>query len=638
MLCESNRIKYEKMEGIGGDSGTSYLIPLSSLSDKEINRYLRSKRKEEVIAARNQTVDSEEMMEIEEVTNYESLSAEERKQLGMYNKILDDWLFFRETEHRKGISYAVSDENYVRILKIQYPDMNISIRTLQRWDKKRREKGDLALVDRRGKHGNHNNKYDTEIFDVFQYYYLDESRKTVSMCATLAKAELRKQGKEALLYLMPSDRTLLRWIDKHIPVPVIEYFRYGEKACKDKCLPYIHRSYEDLESNDIWVCDNHTFDIVVKNGEKPMRVYLTAFLDVKSRKMVGWYVTINPSSDATLFALRKGVERFGIPKRIYSDNGREFLTFDIGGRGFRKTKDSSEDPVTILSRLGIEFKTAMVKNARAKIVERTFRTVKEEFSKLFEAYTGGNVLERPERLKYIEKDITQLVALEDFESFVGHYIEGWYNNRAHKGKGMYGQTPNEVYAKNLHTLRKASVEELNLMLLRSTRLQKVSRSGVKLSFYGHDIFFESKELIIHHLKESVYVRYDPSNLKEVRIYDSQDRYLMNATQVQELSYFASKEEVAAAMKEQRSYERMVKAYKKDKGLKGTRAFELVMEEAQRRTDVDMELNPEIIKIMRSPEYAFNELLIQQAVGAEFDDEPLDFGVANMRIRKAREMD
>ena len=37
-----------------------------------------------------------------------------------------------------------------------------------------------------------------------------------------------------------------------------------------------------------------------------VRVYLTAFQDVRSRKFVGWYVTLSPNSMATLIALRRG--------------------------------------------------------------------------------------------------------------------------------------------------------------------------------------------------------------------------------------------------------------------------------------------------------------------------------------------
>ena len=54
------------------------------------------------------------------------------------------------------------------------------------------------------------------------------------------------------------------------------------------------------------MADNHTFDVMVERDGAPVRVYLTAFMDVRSRKAVGWCITDSPSSDATIYALKKG--------------------------------------------------------------------------------------------------------------------------------------------------------------------------------------------------------------------------------------------------------------------------------------------------------------------------------------------
>lgn len=626
-LCSDKKLDAEipDTRRRGGRSGITYRIPLASLPDKEIKRYLKNRKKQELL---------ERPVEHEEKVihlDYEHLTADEREELNLKNKILDDWITFRNEYKENGRPLADADENYVRVIQLQYPKLSMSLRTIRRWDETRRKQGEVALVDRRGKHGNHQTLMKQEVFDLFEYYYLDESRLSVTMCITLAKAELRKKGMNDIIKGLPSERTFQRWIEK-IPLPVLQFYRYGEKACKDKCLPYIHRSYEDLYSNDIWVCDNHTFDIIVTDGEKPLRVYLTGFLDVRSRKMVGWYVTMNPSSDATLYALRRGIENYGIPNRILSDNGREFLTFDIGGRGFRKAANKEVDPETILERLGIDFKTAMVRNARAKIIERTFETVKNEFSKLFEHYTGGNILERPERMKKLGKDIDHMMVLEDFAGFVDTWITGYYNMRASQGIGMHGMTPDQAYSKYLVEQRRASAGELNLMLLRSARLQTVRRDGVKLKFYDRDIYFLSDELIMNHQGEKVFIRYNPDNLESVRVYDEQERYILTAQQDKTLSYFASKQEVAEKMREQRSLERVVKSYKKDKNIKATEALELIMSAAEQNIrDGREELNPDIIRIVRAPDFMENMETIQKAVGGDV----VDWSIANRRIKEAR---
>ena len=94
-----------------------------------------------------------------------------------------------------------------------------------------------------------------------------------------------------------------------------------------------------------------------------------------------------------------------------------------------------------LDDLGIEFRTALPRNARGKGIERAFYTVKEHFSKLFESYTGGTILERPDRLKKMVKTMKGLPSIEEFIQYVDIYIEGWYNKQPHEGTGMKGKMP-----------------------------------------------------------------------------------------------------------------------------------------------------------------------------------------------------
>lgn len=99
-----------------------------------------------------------------------------------------------------------------------------------------------------------------------------------------------------------------------------------------------------------------------------------------------------------LYRRWKGILKYGIPDYIYVDNGREFLTTDVGGLGHRKRKGKADsnpftdfDPPPVFKRLGITMINALVRNARAKIIERRFRDVKDHLSRLFESYTGGNI-------------------------------------------------------------------------------------------------------------------------------------------------------------------------------------------------------------------------------------------------------
>lgn len=627
-LVSFGKLKATERFGAGGKNGISYLIDLADCEPAVIKKYNRLHK---VRTGKTEPAKPRPLPE-----NPEELTEKDREEVAFWKKTVAEWDAYRNSHPGKK---AEADGRFVRYLETVYPERQFTVRMLYRKKKALKESGDCALADGRGRHGNHNKAVPSPVFDIFEYYYLDESLPSVRECIRLTSLQLEKEGQTGYLPLA-SENAFAREIERSIPVPVLKYFRLGEKAFKDECAPYIKRTYGDLYSNDIWVCDNHTFDIFVDDGghKKPVRVYLTGFLDVRSRKMVGWYVTDAPCSDATLQALRRGIERYGIPKRILSDNGREFLTHDIGGRGFRKDgrKEDEHRIPTILDNLQIEFRTALVRNARAKIIERAFRDVKDCFSKLFEGYTGGTVAERPERLKEMAKKASNFTPYSEFCSYVDTYIEGWFNFQEHSGVGMGHKTRNQVYAEQLVEVRKASREDLNLMMLRNSRMQSVGRDGVVLKLYGTEVTFWSSKLTYDHIGEKVYFRYNPDDLSEVRVYDEKDRFLCTAQQRVALSYFADKAAVAEQMKEQRQFEKFVAAYKKKKGIQAEDKLALILAEAERNLAAGEKLDPRVITLIRSAEGEAGEERPEELGMAAGADVPIDWTKALERIEAMKQ--
>ncbi len=623
-LINEGKLTVEESWGKGGNKGMSYLIPLASIDIK-----LQAKHRR--IQSRKANAGKPKEPKPVQLPDLELLTDDEREEIAFWKNVLEEWKHYKPP----GQSRKEATAAFVIYMTGRYPEVKFSERILYRKAQALKESGPAALVDGRGKHDKHKKAVPKEVFDIFEYFYLDQSQKSIQLCITLTELEIKHHPDKYDQSLLPlaSHASFAREVERSIPVPVLKYFRLGEKVFKDECSNYIERTYDDLHSNDIWVCDNHTFDVFINNGEqeKPARVYITGFLDVRGRKMVGWYVTDAPSSDATLQALRRGIEAYGIPKRIYSDNGREFLTHDIGGRGFRKSAKLDEhEPLTILQHLQIEFRTAMVKNARAKIIERAFLDIKEGFSKLFEGYTGGTIAERPERLKVTGKKAENFIIIDEFRRYTDLFIQGWFNKQPHSGTGMNGKTRDEVYAACLFEQRVATPDELNLMMLRTSRMQTVNR-GVKIKIYDTDIRYYSDELIMQHDHEKVYVRYNPDDLKEVRVYDEKDRFLCTATQQDPLSYFASKDEVAEKMRESRTLGKAVRAYKKQKGIEADSALELILREAEANMAAGEQLNPRIITPIRAIDD--NNDTFAQAVGTSM--EPIDWTEALERLEKVK---
>ena len=621
-----------------GRGGMEYRIPLSKLEEKvqlKFKRYSKRLQKEkQKEAEQQQQIEIVEEQQEKQSKSIDNLTEAEKESALYWRKMLENWQGFRDREEDK----EKADTDFIKIVNLQNKGLNLSRRTLYRkWNQFVME-GEAALADGRGKHGNHSRKMTREILDVFEFYYLNQNKPSIKQC--MRETALYFKGQEIE---MPSYSTFKRSVDD-MPKTVKLYFREREKVFIDKCAPYIKRMYEDLESNDIWVADNHTFDVMVEREGKPVRVYLTAFMDVRSRKMMGWCVTDAPCSDATIYALKKGCEKFGVPKAIYTDNGREFLFHDLGGNGFRKKRKEGEELKlpSILDDLDIEFRTALPRNARGKGIERAFYTVKEHFSKLFESYTGGTILERPDKLKKLVKQKNGLPEINEFIQFVDIYIEGWYNKQPHEGSGMKGKCPDEVFAEHLITQRILPKEKEDLMFMRYAKsnngMLKVGKNGVTLTFYGKQLQYWSEEFWREHFGKNVYVRYNPEDLSSVRVYDKQKRLLCIVPLKQELSYTASKQEVKKQQQENRSAVKSVAKYQAKKEMEQKTAFSLLLESALQNTE-STPLQPKVTKPIFYHEKEDKKdnmaevLAMPKAAGSEYQ---IDWDIVINRRKKLKE--
>ena len=551
-------------------------------------------------------------------------TAEEQREIAWWMKTVDDWQRYRS---KYPGSKAEADDRFIALCAKTDPEHEFSIDTLyRRW--KSIKQNDLdGLIDKRGKWKKGKSDIQPEAWDAFLYFYLQEAQHPMMKCYEYMKLLLREDHPD-LVADLPSYTTFTRRVKSDIPEAVEVLGREGQKAFRDRCAPYIRRTYESMASNEWWIADNHTFDVITQgdNGQRH-RLHLTAFFDARSGIFTGCYVTLNPSSQATLIALRKGILKYGIPENIYVDNGREFLTFDIGGLGHRKKKpkDGQErfEPPPVFERLGIKMTNAIVRNAKAKIIERRFRDVKDHLSRLFDTYTGGNVLEKPERLKGVLKN-GEIPLDGTFTQAVEELLDWYFNQQPYGGEVVAdrGKPRQQVYNENLHTKRVAGAEDLSLMLMRSARPQKVTRRGVHLDIAGQRLDYWNDDMLMSLLGKQVYFRYDPDDLSEVRVYDLEDRYIMTVPvdNTAVLTYGASREDVKEAMGKVRRMERLTREALKVSAYPafGKRtALELVMEQAyqSKTARIVPSADPKVLELQRPDE---EPLLRAVAGGPDLD--------------------
>ena len=594
-----------------------YQIPLESLPDELQQRWYQMQVEQ---------MREENGIEEENRGGTDQFSAEERLEIDFWLELVRKWQEYRNLAPKR--SKGETDQKFLIWCSLEYPDRTISMDILYRKWKAVRENNMAGLTDKRGKWRKGTSDIHETVWQAFLYYYLDEGQHTIQKCLEYTKMWIREKQPE--LYTdIPSYSSFYRRLNRDIPEGVKVLGREGHKAYNDRCAPYIRRIYEDIASNEWWIADNHTFDVIVvdKNG-KQHRPYLTAFMDARSGILTGYYITYNPSSEATLIALRKGILEYGIPDNIYVDNGREFLTFDIGGLGHRRKKPKNGEerfePPGVFKRLGINMTNAIVRNAKAKIIERRFRDVKDSLSRLFDTYTGGSVVEKPERLKgVLKKD--EIYSDDEFQEYVEAVIDYYFNLQPYHGAvpADHGKLKMDVFNEHLIKKRTATAEALNLMLMRSSRAQTVGRRGVHLDIAGGRIDYWNDDFVHLMLGKKVYFRYD-----------LEDRYIMTVPADNEavLSYNASREDVKAAMAKTRRLEKVAKEYIEHAVLADcdkVTAMELVLKEAQyNKENYQGKANPKVLEVQRADE----EPAFKKVVGGI----DLDRMIRNAEIRHEQE--
>ena len=167
----------------------------------------------------------------------------------------------------------------------------ISRSTLYKWEADFRDNGLNGLLPaetRYGKRGSY--KMEPEAYDYLLALYLNNRKRTVAYCYLLLKEAARDKG-----WRIPSLRSVQRII-KELPESVRMAAREHGKTVYDKCLPYTDRDTGKILSNQVWVGDHFRCDFFVKDHGKWIRPWITAWLDMRSRRFMGWTVCKTPST------------------------------------------------------------------------------------------------------------------------------------------------------------------------------------------------------------------------------------------------------------------------------------------------------------------------------------------------------
>lgn len=426
-----------------------------------------------------------------------------------------------------------------RFFLASWTEAEISERTLRSWEKAYQEYGRVGLVPDYGKKVV-KNQISPEAWNYFRQMWLKQQKRSVTDCYRDLLAAAEEYG-----WRVPSLRRMQQ-MAKTIPSAAVVLQREGPDAFLNTCQSSIRRDWSDVPANHCWMGDHHRLDFFVKNpnGRGTTRPWLTAWMDARSWKMVGWQLCFTPSTESILSSFRQGAldPAIGLPEMIYIDNGRDYASKEFAGTGHRTRKSRADDlrVQTTLETLNIGRIFAIPGNARAKTIERCFRIFCEQFSKRFDSYCGRNAQERPEQVEAIRKS-GLVPTMDEVKVKLDAFVK-LYNKTISQGKGREGLSPDEVFEQNRRSIRTVPASMLTLCLMRHTQPLTVRPGGIE--FMKH--WFNNPELI-RYRDQKVYLRYDDRDLSQVEVFSLKDEWIMTAELVSALpALSATKEQIAEA--------------------------------------------------------------------------------------------
>lgn len=296
-----------------------------------------------------------------------------------------------------------------------------------------------------------------------------------------------------------------------IPASVKALGRYGSRYWEARYMPKALRARPEM-TNEVWFGDHHVFDVFVQGPDgKPVRPWLTAWMDARSGCLVGWALSLNPNSDTIVESLThaightKGSPFAGAPLMIYIDNGKDYRCRRMEGSALREWSAgqlnvSLDMDNALLHTLGIGVVHAIPYRAWSKTIERAFGTIERRWVQgMLPGWCANSSDERPEQLS---RDIREgkLLTYEQFQAYFVNTILPEY----HRLAGEDGESPMDIYARSERANGSAVPSWAVLTMAKENRAERrVGTTGIK--WQGK--VFSSPELA-QHAGEAVTVLYN----------------------------------------------------------------------------------------------------------------------------------
>ena len=390
--------------------------------------------------------------------------------------------------------------------------------------------------------------------EIYRAYGEERAWRAAHAGKALGEFEVQKYGRyldksnrlsAAALLPEASYETMRTWFQR-IPEVVRVMAREGVEAFSNTQEIISFRDLGSVQPLDYVVMDHRRLDlfclIPVRGGWTLARPWLTAAIDMRTRKWLAWAIVETPSSDSIATVLKRVFLNFGLPVSLYIDNGKDFTCEWFEGRQVRtreagRISELAPEWRGVLETLGVRVHHAIVRRARSKIIEPNFRRT-AEYDKSTPWWCGHKPTARPERFdalmdqheKWLRGEAPPAFpTIAEISSLYSEQMET-LNERDLQGEGMQKATPtgrgwmcpNECWEILIGRVPKRTVDPATLQHCFMKRRTVTVRNGeVQTTFgaekYHYRLLENPQGLMILNGRE-VEFAYDPLDLETVALY------------------------------------------------------------------------------------------------------------------------
>ena len=389
-----------------------------------------------------------------------------------------------------------------------------------------------------------------------------------------AIVNMKQMARQGFLDSPTHERTLRRWCEEWAETHPAEWYqaREGSKYVSERVIKSIRRDDSSLAVGEVWVADGHTlsFDIINPQTGRAQRMTMIMVMDWASRYPVGASLAFTEDSQHILTAFRNGFINASqiadndrqtmavLPQYVYLDNGKAFRAKLFHERW--EEHDLNQELGGIFPRLNIGVRFAESYNAKAKIIERFFKTFQEQFERFVTTFRGASVDDKPSTLSRNEKWAKKLYTgkpptIEETMQMIAFYVRFCYGETPHTS--LNRRTPYEVFsAARIAESRQIEISRLNFLMMAMER-KNIRAEGIRLDkkVYWH------RELV-NHVGQPCIIRFDYSDARWIVVYDKNDVFICQAALRKTQHPF-----IEVSMDKAVSHKELNKEYNEIKGLR-----------------------------------------------------------------------